>query len=78
MIRGDRYPVVGTVSMDNITIDLGPDPSVLTGDEVTLIGRDGESSISAEEMAEILDTINYEVTTGITSRVTREVVGKSA
>lgn len=78
LIRGDHYPVVGTVSMDNITIDLGPDPSVLTGDEVTLIGRDGESSISAEEMAEILDTINYEVTTGITSRVTREVVGKSA
>lgn len=78
LIRGDEYPVVGTVSMDNITVDLGSHPVVEAGDEVTLIGRDGEEAISTEEIARSLDTINYEVTTALTSRVPREVVGQSA
>ena len=67
VIGGTRYPLVGTVSMDNVTVDLGPDTSVRTGDEVTLLG-DG---ISAEEVARRLGTINYEVTCGISARVPR-------
>jgi alanine racemase len=70
VIGGERYPLVGTVSMDNITVDVGPEPQVAVGDEVTLIG-DG---ITAEEVARRLDTINYEVTCGLTARVPREHV----
>lgn len=68
VIGGSRYPLVGTVSMDNITVDLGPgEPSVRPGAPVTLIG-DG---ITAEEVAGRLGTINYEVTCGLTARVRR-------
>ncbi|MFL5845765.1 MAG: alanine racemase [Solirubrobacteraceae bacterium] len=66
VIGGRRFPLVGTVSMDNITIDVG-DAEVAVGDEVTLIG----AGISAEEVARRLDTINYEVTCGLTARVRR-------
>jgi alanine racemase len=69
LIKGRRHPLVGTVSMDNITIDLGPETDVEPGDEVVLIGRQGEERILAEEVAARLDTINYEVTCGIGRRV---------
>jgi alanine racemase len=71
LVRGGRRPLVGTVSMDNITIDLGPDTEVRPGDEAVLIGRQGEEEILAEEVAHRLDTINYEVTCGISARVPR-------
>lgn len=71
LIGGRRYPVVGTVSMDNLTVDLGPRPLVSAGDEVTLLGAQGEERILAEELAEKLDTINYEVVVGVTQRVGR-------
>jgi alanine racemase len=67
VIRGTRYPLVGTVSMDNVTVEVGPATRVQIGDEVTLIG-DG---ITAEEVAGRLGTLNYEVTCGLTARVTR-------
>jgi alanine racemase len=72
LIRGRRYPLVGTVSMDNVTVDLGPEPEVEPGDEAVLIGAQGEESIRAEEVAGRLGTINYEVTCGISARVPRE------
>jgi alanine racemase len=68
IIRGRRHPLIGTVSMDNITIDVGPDSDVTVGDEVTLLG----GGILAEEVARRLGTINYEVTCGLTARVVRE------
>jgi alanine racemase len=71
LIRGRRYPVVGTVSMDNITVEVGRDPALLVGDRVTLIGADGDEHITAEEVAHQLDTINYEVLCGISGRVPR-------
>jgi alanine racemase len=71
LVGGRRYPLVGRVSMDNITIDLGPDPSVSVGDEATLIGVDGADRLTAEEMARRIGTINYEVTCGISARVPR-------
>jgi alanine racemase len=71
LVRGRRHPVVGTVSMDNVTIELGPRTEVEPGDEVVLIGSQGEEAIRAEEIAARLDTINYEVTCGISPRVPR-------
>jgi len=71
LVRGKRHPLVGTVSMDNITIDLGPETEVEPGDEAVLIGSQGEDTILAEEMAARLETINYEVTCAISPRVPR-------
>ncbi|MGH2782567.1 MAG: alanine racemase, partial [Thermoleophilaceae bacterium] len=71
LVRGRRVPLVGTVSMDNVTIDLGPDTDVEPGDEAVLIGAQDGEQILAEEWAARLATINYEVTTGIGPRVPR-------
>ncbi len=71
LVRGRRRPLVGTVSMDNVTVDLGPETEVEPGDEAVLIGSQGEDAILAEELAARLDTINYEVTCGISARVPR-------
>jgi alanine racemase len=72
LVGGRRYPLVGTVSMDNITIDLGPDGDVEPGAPAVLIGAQGSDRIFAEEVAARLQTINYEVTCGISQRVPRE------
>jgi alanine racemase len=74
LIRGGRHPLVGTVSMDNVTVALGADPEAEVGDEVVLIGAQGEERILAEEVARRMGTINYEVTTGLLPRVRREPV----
>jgi alanine racemase len=72
LIGGRRYPVVGTVSMDNLTVDLNPDAAAeLLGAEAILIGAQGVERITAEEVAGRLGTINYEVTCGLTPRVPR-------
>ena len=73
LVAGRRYPLVGTVSMDNVTIDLGPGAAALRlrGEPATLIGRQGEEMISAEEVARRLGTINYEVTCALSARVPR-------
>jgi alanine racemase len=74
LIRGSRHPLVGTVSMDNVTVALGADQSAEVGDEVVLIGAQGEERILAEEVARRMGTINYEVTTGLLPRIRRELV----
>ena len=71
LVAGGRHPIVGTVSMDNLTIDLGRDTDVTPGEPATLIGAQGGQRILAEEVARRLGTINYEVTTGISPRVPR-------
>lgn len=71
LVGGRRHPLVGTVSMDNLTIDLGPETEVEPGDEAVLIGRQGSEEILAEEVARRLGTINYEVTCAISPRVPR-------
>ncbi len=71
IIGGRSRPVVGRVSMDLITVDLGRDSGVRPGDEAVLIGARGEERITAEEMAALLDTINYEVTCNLSPRVER-------
>lgn len=71
LIDGHRRPLVGTVSMDNVTVDLGPDSDVAPGAEAVLIGAQGEETILAEDLAGRLGTINYEITCGISARVPR-------
>lgn len=71
LVGGRRYPLVGAVSMDNITLDLGAEPSVSVGDLATIIGSDGAERQTAEELARRIGTINYEVVCGISCRVPR-------
>jgi alanine racemase len=71
LVGGRRRPLVGTVSMDNLTVYLGPETEVESGEEVVLIGAQGEDRILAEEVAARLGTINYEVTCAISARVPR-------
>jgi alanine racemase len=71
LIGSQRYPLVGAVSMDNITVDLGPTPTVEIGARATLIGSDGGQRQTAEELARRIGTINYEVVCWISKRVPR-------
>jgi alanine racemase len=73
LVRGRRAPIVGVVCMDMCMIDVTDIPNVRVGDEVVLIGRQGEDEISAAEVARKLGTISYEVVTQILARVPREV-----
>jgi alanine racemase len=73
LVRGRRAPIVGTVCMDMCMIDVTEIPGVRPGDEVILIGRQGDDAITVEDVAERLGTINYEVVTQILARVPREV-----
>jgi alanine racemase len=70
LVGGRRVPFAGTVSMDNLTLDLGDEP-VERGTEVVLLGSRGGEHVRAEEWAAALDTINYEITCGISARVPR-------
>jgi alanine racemase len=71
LVGGERRPLVGAVSMDNVTVDLGPAPAAEVGDEAVLVGAQGAERITAEEVAHRLDTINYEITCALTPRVPR-------
>ncbi len=71
LVNGQRYPLVGTVSMDNITIDLGDEPAARIGEVGTIIGRDGDQVQTAEDLANRIGTINYEIVCGISRRVPR-------
>jgi alanine racemase len=74
LIRGRRHRVAGTVTMDQILVDVGDEP-VEPGDEVVLIGRQGEEVITADELAETLGTISYEIVCAVGDRVPRRYVG---
>ncbi len=71
LVGGRRVPVVGRVCMDQIMVQLDAVPDAQPGDEVVLIGAQGEQTISADEIARHWGTINYEVTSGIAARVPR-------
>ena len=70
LIGGRRFPIVGVVTMDQLMVDVG-DADVAIGDEVVMIGRQGAHTIRAEDWAERLGTIGYEIVCGIGSRVPR-------
>ncbi len=73
LIGGHRHPLAGTVTMDQIVVDCG-DQEVAVGDEVVLLGRQGDAEITADEWAERLETINYEVVCQIGPRLPRRYV----
>ena len=70
LLHGRRFPIAGTVTMDQLLLDVGDEP-VAVGDVVTFLGQDGSGSVTAEEWAERLGTIGYEIVCGIGPRVPR-------
>lgn len=77
LLRGARHEVSGTVCMDQFMVDVGAARAEV-GDVVTLLGADGDERITAEELAELIGTINYEVTARVPSRVPRLYLGRPA
>lgn len=71
LIRNRRYPVVGRVCMDQFVVDVGHDTDVRVGDEVVVMGSQGDERITANDLAAWAETIPYEILTGISARVPR-------
>lgn len=71
LIRGCRAPIIGRICMDQMMVDVTDIPDVCEGDTVTLVGRDGEDTITFDEMAHLVGTINYELVCAISRRVPR-------
>jgi Alr-MurF fusion protein len=71
LIHGQEAPLIGRVCMDQCMVDVSHIPAVRRGDEVVLIGRQGEATLSAEEVARRLGTISYEVVSALLARVPR-------
>lgn len=78
LIKGRRAPVIGRVCMDQLIVDVGHIPDVAQGDEVVLLGRQGEEEITADELAAHLGTINYEIICMISERIPRVYRGAVA
>jgi alanine racemase len=77
LIGGKKRRILGVVTMDQMVVDLGGD-DVEVGDEVVLIGEQDGERVTADDLAHSLDTINYEITCGITDRVGRRYVNRRA
>ena len=71
LIRGKRCPIIGRVCMDQFMIDVTGVPEAQVGDTVTIFGRDGAEEITADDVADLIGTIGYEVTCLVTPRVPR-------
>lgn len=69
IVRGKKAPIAGRVCMDQTLIDVGEIPGVKPGDEVVILGTQADQRITADEMAETIGTINYEVVSSLTARV---------
>ena len=74
LVRGVRCPIVGRICMNMTMIDLCAIPEAVIGDSVTLIGRDGELTVSADDWADWGHTINYEIVTRLPSEIPRVFV----
>jgi alanine racemase len=71
---GKLTPILGTISMDLTTIDISHAPGLRPGDEVTLLGREGDASLDAQEIARVAGTISYNILCNISARVRRVYV----
>ena len=71
LVKGKRCPIIGRVCMDQLVLDVSDAGDVKEGDIVTLIGKDGNEEITADELASLYGTIGYEVVCGISKRVPR-------
>lgn len=77
LIHGQRRPIVGRLCMDQFMVDLGPEGQAHIEDDVVLIGRQGDETITIEDVAARAGTIGYEILTRLNERVPREYVGAS-
>jgi alanine racemase len=75
LIGGVRRPLAGMVTMDQIVVDCGDD-SVRPGDEVVLLGHQGDEAVTADDWAAMLGTISYEVVCGVGPRMPRVLVNR--
>ncbi len=71
LVHGRRAPIIGRISMDMTVVDITGVPGVSSGDVATLLGPEGEESITLDDVAELAGTISYEVLTGLTRRLPR-------
>jgi len=71
LINGKRFPIIGRVSMDYITVDLGMDTSIKVGEDVILIGKSGRYEITVEDIARVKNTHPYDIICSISNRVKR-------
>ena len=78
LVRGQRVPQRGVITMDQIVIDITDVSGVAVGDVVTLLGQDGDHHILAEEWSQLLDTIPYEIVCGFQQRLPRIEANPSA
>ncbi len=72
LIRGKAAPIIGRICMDQFMVDVTDIPDAARGDKVTLVGTDGDLTISLDEIAALTETINYEVACDISKRVPRK------
>lgn len=72
IVGGEKYPVAGTICMDQLMIDLGPQSKAAVGDEVVLMGTQGRQTITAWDIADKAGTIPYEITCAVSYRVPRK------
>ena len=75
LIRGKKVPQIGSITMDQIMLDVSSIPDVQPGEVVTLIGKDGDLAISADDWADALGTISWEILCGFKHRLPRVSVG---
>lgn len=73
IIRGKKYPIIGTICMDQFMVDVGED-DIFVGDEVVLIGKQGDEEVTLQDIAKLCNTIPYEILCGLNQRVPRMYV----
>lgn len=78
LIRGKRCPVIGRIAMNMFVVDVTDVPDVIKEDTVVLLGSDGGENVTAEEFAEIIGTVNYEVIARLSPLLPRVVVGSDS
>ena len=76
IVRGQRVPQIGAVTMDQLMLDVSAIPDLREGEVVTLLGQDGNESIAADDWATMLDTISWEILCGFKHRLPRIAIGK--
>jgi alanine racemase len=75
LVKGVRAPIIGRVCMDLTMIDVGHISGVAVEDEVVVLGRQGDEEITADEIADRIGTINYEIVSSLTARVEKVYMG---
>ncbi|HMO18185.1 MAG TPA: alanine racemase [Oligoflexia bacterium] len=74
LIRGKKYPITGTICMDQLMVNIGPKGEAYNGDQVTIIGSDGDESISVTDLANIINAEPLEILTSLNTRLPRQYI----